>query len=96
MHGGPSLKGDPKTHPCGFCDSESACIEDTAKRRLYECKACGAIEHISKGASWWYFGWEHPDGRRLRSPTTAEMNGGKYGWQADDPRPASLSFSRLN
>lgn len=79
---GPSLLANPSTHPCGFCGAASVMATDTPKERIYECPGCASVETITKGkTSWWYHGWKHRDGRKLRSPTSEEMQRGNYGWQ---------------
>ncbi len=52
---------------CPFCKTQTGhMMADAPKRRLYECLTCFAVEVISKGgSSWWYHGWEHPDGRKV-------------------------------
>lgn len=67
---------------CPLCRTDSGhMIEDTPKQRLYECRECFAVEVITKGkSSWWYHGWEHPDGRRV------DGNGKK------EQRPAHMAF----
>lgn len=79
-----------KIRRCGFCQSGSTITADTDKQRKYTCDECGAVETITKGknAGWWYHGWKHEDGRKLRAPTVGEMRQGLYGWQPDE-RPGS-------
>ena len=70
---------------CGFCGCEAKLQSDTETKRLYQCDACDAVETISKasGGTWWYHGWKRADGAKLRAPTCAEMDHGKFGWQPD-------------
>ncbi len=70
---------------CGFCGREATLQSDTEKQRLYACDECDAVETISKssGGAWWYHGWKRSDGAKLRAPTCAEMDHGKFGWQPD-------------
>lgn len=81
---GPSLRADPKTHPCPFCGGASM-MADAPTERTYTCNNCAAVETITKGtnprAGWWYHGWEAASGAAMRAPTVAEMQAGKYGWQ---------------
>lgn len=68
---------------CGFCKSVAEMVEDSEKLRRYECPNCKATERIFKGQTWWYFGWKHPDGSKLRAPTSEEMFAGQFGWQPE-------------
>lgn len=73
---------DGQRRDCPFCRVPAFLADDNPLRRLYECRTCFAVEVISKGGTWWYHGWEHPDGRRVdaagrtsrRSPAMA------FGW----------------
>jgi hypothetical protein len=52
---------------CGFCRKPVAVEHDNESIRVYRCTdaACDAVEVISKGKSWWYHGWEAPDGKKI-------------------------------
>ena len=56
---------------CAFCRGVAPQTHDNATHRLNECEGCGADFLVTKGkTSWWYHGWEHPDGRRLKPELT--------------------------
>lgn len=54
---------------CGFCRKPQSVETDNDKIRVYRCSdaACDAVECITKGdgATWWYHGWERPDGSKI-------------------------------
>lgn len=75
---------DGKTRLCGFCKQPVQMTKDDADERQYSCAPCAAVETISKSrTSWWYHGWKRQSGEKLRAPTVAEMDRGKYDWQPD-------------
>jgi DNA-directed RNA polymerase subunit RPC12/RpoP len=74
---------------CGFCNAPADVTLETESDREYTCPKCGAKERITKARKnadgsftpGWYWGWKHPDGRKLRVATVEEMQRGKFGWQ---------------
>ena len=66
---------------CPFCRTLSGCmLDDTPKQRLYECRNCFAVEVITKGnGSWWYHGWQRPDGLAINADGRRESLN-SFGW----------------
>lgn len=84
--------GATEIRRCAFCKSPATMISDSPKQRLYECKdtaevGCYAVEVITKGkVSWWYHGWQRPDGSAIGGDGQRKQLG-TYGWW--DKRPES-------
>jgi len=74
------MLASPQIRRCKFCSGPGVMIEDGPRRRLYECPECFAVEVISKGdGSWWYHGWQHPDGRAIDADGR-HIRRDSYGW----------------
>ncbi len=68
------------TRHCLLCGGPVEMMEDTGKRRLYECPECEAVEVITKGKnSWWYHGCVRPDGIACNGDGNLRSNA-RFGW----------------